>query len=265
MNYRHYILFLLLILTLAYPVRGQVEVADTIKLTSTQSSSRIITGVAKPSNELNAANADGIINNHHKFALASGTPDSIDLSLSPSISTYLPGSQVMFFAPSSNTDSVLVNVDGLGFVPLNKGYGVKLDSGDLKAGLVVNAIYDGTQFIILSELNKSCPSGYTSVNDYYCIHIDEQADSVDYWQAIVACADENARLCTWSEWYNACRKLGTSLNNMIDNWEFVDGAQNYLAASPTKTRAKLAGEFACEEGSGGNPTVPRAYRCCYTK
>lgn len=244
---------------------AQVEVKDTLILDNPNPSQRVIKGLAHPKLKDNAVSAETVLYNKVNLAMVGGSQDSLELSLSPALDSYEAGCQIYFFAQASNKDTVMINVDGLGYRELVKSMDKKLDSADLAMGLIVHAIYDGNQFVVVSELNKACPNGYLSVNDHYCIEIDEHLN-MDFWQASAYCGDSGAKLCSWSEWYIACQKLGASLNDMTNNWEFVDSGQNYYAASLSDLGVKTVGENACEESSGSVPqAVNKGFRCCYTK
>ncbi len=256
------LIYLMVTFFIKVPV-AQVQFQDTIIFNSPLPTERLIQGVGHPELSTNATNANAIVYNKINFGTISVNGDSIDVTLSPPLASYEAGTQITFLASQVNSDSVKININGLGYVNLLKGSD-HLDSADLNIGLPVNAIFDGSSFIIISDIDKSCPQGFISVNDYYCIQVDEQP-ATSFWDASIYCGDRDARICTWSEWYNACQRLGASLNDMTNNWEYVDAAQNYYAASTSNIGVKVAGEFACEESSSGYPQSPKSFRCCFTK
>lgn len=65
-----------------------------------------------------------------------------------------------------------------------------------------------------------CPSGFTDTGYGYCIQTDENS-AMTWFNASDYCADTySARLCSDSEWYNACMNTA-GLNNMTGNQEWV--------------------------------------------
>jgi len=103
----------------------------------------------------------------------------------------------------------------------------------------------------------SCPSGFTSVNDQYCIQTSENTPDT-WWNANDTCYAAGASLCSWGEWYAACNNT-TGLNTMTDNKEWVDDATNGSGD------AKVAGEGYCKAVDGQSDDSNRAFRCCYSK
>jgi len=91
------------------------------------------------------------------YAVQAGTATAYTMTLDPAPAAYLPGMGIKFFVVNANTGAVTINVNGLGVVPLVKPSGV-LTSGDLTVGLPVEAIWNGTSFIITSFLPAAAGS-----------------------------------------------------------------------------------------------------------
>jgi hypothetical protein len=105
---------------------------------------------------------------------------------------------------------------------------------------------------------NSCPNGFASVNNQYCIQTNENA-ATTWWSANDSCYAVGASLCSWGEWYAACNNTA-GLNGMIDNREWVDNATNNSGS------AKVVGDGSCtSESDSNNLSYSRAFRCCYTK
>ena len=72
------------------------------------------------------------------------------------ISAYTAGLEITFKANTLNTDGATVNVNGLGAKALTKatsaGVNTALATGDIIAGQIIKAVYDGTQFQVISRL-----------------------------------------------------------------------------------------------------------------
>lgn len=88
------------------------------------------------------------------YAAAGGTVNAQTLALTPAITAYAAGQTVRFLPVGTNTGAATLAVSGLSAKAIKKagGYGVLvgLDPGDLQGAVAAEAIYDGTQFILLS-------------------------------------------------------------------------------------------------------------------
>lgn len=241
---------------------AQVEISEPIIMTGSSSGERQIKSLGNPTDQADAVNAQTIQKGSLIYATASGT-DSIFVDLIPSLSAYVPGTFINFKASNANTGDLLINVNNLGFIPIKKGINQNLDSADIKPNQLVSIIYDGTQFQVISMLSNSCPNGFVSVNKDYCIETNERI-AASWWNAVITCMNKNARLCTMSEWSLACFNSGLALNNMLNNYEWVDSAANN--ASTAKTMGLGSGGVpGCDYGYYELPGVVNAYRCCFSK
>jgi hypothetical protein len=114
---------------------GNTTIAGTLATTgaSTFSSTALVTGNATVQGALN-------------FAADAGSNDTYVITLAPAPAAYTTGMYIAFTAATANTGACSINVNGLGAKALKRG--VSTDPGDnfIKAGSVVLAIYDGTNF-----------------------------------------------------------------------------------------------------------------------
>lgn len=81
---------------------------------------------------------------------------------SPALAAYTTGLRIQFKADVANTGAMTINVDGLGAKALTKLSGAidtALAANDVRANQYVLAIYDGTQFQMLSQLGNAATSG----------------------------------------------------------------------------------------------------------
>lgn len=81
------------------------------------------------------------------FAVATGT-NALTLTYSPSLTGYVSGQTILFKLAASPTGAMTLNANGLGVKNLLLA-GANVVTGDLQAGDVVRALYDGTQFNVL--------------------------------------------------------------------------------------------------------------------
>jgi hypothetical protein len=80
------------------------------------------------------------------YAADSGTANAYAVTLANSPGSYVAGQRVVFKVANANTGASTINVNSLGTKSLTKSGTTALASGDLVAGQVVTAVYDGTQF-----------------------------------------------------------------------------------------------------------------------
>lgn len=109
--------------------------------------------------------------------------------------------------------------------------------------------------MIESEIKEDCPIGFVDTGYGYCIQSNE--NSARNWHtASDYCADTyNARICSQSEWYNAC--ANGKANNMTGNWEWVDAWYSSGGAQPF-----IRGGSSCSVISFGVVTSLYSFHCC---
>ncbi|MFA4984658.1 MAG: hypothetical protein WC559_05080 [Candidatus Omnitrophota bacterium] len=109
----------------------------------------------------------------------------------------------------------------------------------------------------------SCPDGFTDTGYGYCIQTNENSAKT-WYAASDYCADPyNARLCTSSEWYNAC--VYDKASGMTGNYEWVDSWDSGSAYAPA-TLALVRGYSSCGSvGYAGAASDSHAFRCCRSK
>lgn len=95
------------------------------------------------------ARVDELQDGDHVSATPGGTGDVITLTLVPAITAYVAGMRVHFVAGANNTGAVTINVNAVGAVAIER-LGNALASGDIVSGDVIDLIYDGTAFQLMS-------------------------------------------------------------------------------------------------------------------
>lgn len=127
---------------------------------------------------------------------------------------------------------------------------------------VVRVIFNGTEFRVLQYFRNSCPNGFISVNENYCIEINERPTTI-FTSAIAICQAVGGNLCSWGEWYYACANLSGQVLNMTNNWEFIDDASDH---NETNAVIGAPGFGGCESFFSENVDLfNRNFRCCYKK
>lgn len=236
---------------------AQVYLDNNILLSSTGDSAKV-ENLYTPNDSTAGLNVHSVQENHFIYAQATGV-DSIILSLPVAPNNLINGMVFYFKAAAPNNDSVYLSLDNINYYPLLKKINKKLKSGDIKSNQVIATIFNGSNFQYLNYENSDCPDGFIKVTSEYCIEINERP--VDpFYDAVVNCYDQNARLCNWGEWYYACSSLGASLNNMTNNWEYTDDAGNEV------DMVRICGSGSCTAAGLQNIplNLPKNYRCCYS-
>lgn len=95
----------------------------------------------------------GLQKSSEVFASDTATADAYAITLSPAPSYYATGMVIRFKAATINTATATVNVNSLGAKTLVKKYNIDLSNGDIKANQIVEAVYDGTNFQLLSPVS----------------------------------------------------------------------------------------------------------------
>lgn len=118
-----------------------------------------------------------------------------------------------------------------------------------------------TRAVEVSLAIAGCPGGYERISDF-CIEIDEHADSDgnvvehSFENAMDACTEVDARLCSASEWSAACQLSGIfGINDMEDNWERIDDLTS-------TSEATVFGFGDCDDNSQESLNDGYRYRCC---
>ena len=83
------------------------------------------------------------------FAADSQSTDTYVITLAPAIAAYTAGLMISFTANTANTGACSINVNGLGAKALKLAVSTDPGNSYIKAGSVVVAVYDGTNFQML--------------------------------------------------------------------------------------------------------------------
>lgn len=86
------------------------------------------------------------------YAADSVGTDSYAITLTPAITAYSIGMVIRFLAGTANTGAATLAVNGLSAISITKNYNTALATGDILQNQIVEVIYDGTQFQMLSPV-----------------------------------------------------------------------------------------------------------------
>ena len=86
------------------------------------------------------------------YAADAGASDTYVITLNPVPAAYATGMVVRFKANTKNTGAATLNVNSLGAKTIKKDQGADLADNDIAASQIVEVIYDGTNFQLLSPI-----------------------------------------------------------------------------------------------------------------
>jgi len=82
---------------------------------------------------------------------AGGTADALTITLSPAITAYAAGQVFQFVSSAANaTTTPTINVNSLGAKSIKRQNGATIQPGDIPAGALLQAAYNGTDFLLTS-------------------------------------------------------------------------------------------------------------------
>lgn len=101
------------------------------------------------------------------FAADTGVADAYVVDLSPAISSYVTGTVYRFGAGNANTGASTVNINSVGAVSIVKvagGVTTALAANDIRAGQIVEIVYDGTNMQLQSTLGNAAFTALTKAD-----------------------------------------------------------------------------------------------------
>ena len=99
----------------------------------------------------------------------SGTANTYVITLATAPTVYAKYQTFKFIAKTANSGASTLNVNGLGAKSLVKDVNVPLATGDILAGQIITAIYDGTNFQIIPDFSTQFASKVNTIDAYKTI------------------------------------------------------------------------------------------------
>lgn len=182
--------------------------------------------------------------------------DTLNASFDTALFTIENGLVLMLTSDLANSNQVVIKLNSTCY-QVSKANNNSLVKDDIIPQKIMILAYSQNKFIYLNPERSLCPSGYSKVNEKYCIETNER--QADFWSAMTTCLSEGARLCSWSEWYYACRhSAALGIVNMYNlNWEWVHQSQNEVY------QGKAVGRGRCDITIHRNGTQLDFFRCCF--
>lgn len=241
---------------------AQLEVPGPVLLDGATNEQRQVLGLGSPQSSDAAVSVGDL--RASTVSRSTATGDALLFAeLFPAPPAYTPGMIVQITPEENNRPSVQIDVNGLGARPIVKWGGLPLDSADMRAGIPVRLVYDGTSFLLLGDTRLMCPPGYTSTAAAFCIEAFPHA-SADFFDANLQCAASGGRLCTLAEWSHACRTVPDFMSTVLDI-EWVDHAANstnYAKIMGIGDDGNNVSGTGCKYGGLRVPTNVNSFRCC---
>lgn len=257
-----YIAFIFMACSCHY-VQAQVHASRQVLFSSPDSAKNTVYNLGEPVQGNSAVHARNAATNNLVFDNTATGVDTIALNLALTPDSLKPGMLIGFRAPATINRAVMLAYNSQ-YYHLLSDEAAALKHAQIAAGQMVYCLFDGTSFQLVNTVLPFCPTGFTQVNNRYCIETDEHPLNY-FWDAVNYCAGIDAKICTWGEWYYACTQTGLGLLNMTTNYEWVDDAGDHT-------------QFAIAVGSGGtctlntsisvagfSPANKKNFRCCYRK
>jgi len=117
------------------------------------------TNVSDPTSRNQYASLGMVQDGRHQRVQINSGVDNLVGTLVGGATAYVAGALVSFFAPSTNTGPMTLNYNGIGARSLISSAGLPLAAGQVTAGSFLMAIYDGTQFKLISAVTATVDVG----------------------------------------------------------------------------------------------------------
>lgn len=237
---------------------AQLESSSYIILTNSNDSLRQIKGLATPISDSSGMNAQTFVSGNYFFGSINDT--LIELDFFPDYNRLTIGMYFNLQFTSANSGNLYLKIDQLPPVQLLDNLQNPLAADNYTPFEIITVVFDGSHFVSLTVPKEKCPTGFTQVNENYCIQTNENTAS-NFYNAVLTCGNLNAELCSFTDWLNACNNV-TTLMNMTDNYEWVNSASNNT--NEFKVMGEdLSGVFGCNKTFTHITSTFNNFRCCY--
>ena len=238
---------------------AQVEIDKPLIFSSESDEEKKVKNIGSPASTFHLSKAEEIQKGSFKFDELSGG-NLLEVNLSHQLDEYIQGLMITLKINNSNTGAVQIQINELDPIPLLKKVTQELAPNDILSGQIIQVIYDGEVFQLMNQKGKKCPDGFVDANSSYCIE-NEPRPTTMFYNAVTACNQMNARLCSWGEWFFACTNNEVPFTSNSD-WEWTN------SNAITRTHAKTVGASnSCFSNSARNTDISSSdqasFRCCY--
>jgi len=242
-------------------VCGQVAIDAPVQLTGSNAADRQVTGLA-PLTDPSVALSVEVERRGMVVHTAAGTGTNWTLDIPALSGPPLPGTHITVSVPENANGPVSLLLNGLGPYNVVTGPTTLLEGSLVPAGSVLSLVFTGTDLQLMNggaRMLRPCPSGMVAANGQFCIDVQQDTASVDFFAAARACGDRGSRLCSWAEFHVACANAAAlSLANMVGDYEWIGSTCNEDGS------ARIVGSSGCTSVACALAfgSTDRPYRCC---
>ncbi len=256
---------IILSVMMAFTARAQWDVPVPIVLTGPDDADRQVTGLADPLTPDAGMSVAAVRSLAVSFTEVSGTT-TLAGTLTPAPSAYTAGMLVTIVPVEAHDAGATLDLNGLGPMPVTKGSGIPLDSADLAIGAPARLLFNGSEFVVVSNVPRPCKAGYMAISPQLCTET-EPREATDLVSAAATCHANGGRLCRFAEWISACHSIPGFVGTITEA-EWVDSAANH------SDRAKTNGVGSsglneegtgCQFGSHALASALHPFRCCMSR
>ena len=105
-------------------------------------------------------------NGASNYGIDTTNTNTYAITLTPAPTSYVAGMPISFMVSYGNTGASSINVNGLGAKPLTKYGAMGMGGKEILAGMLINAVYDGTNFQVISpSVNSVSMNGNGWIKD----------------------------------------------------------------------------------------------------
>jgi len=241
---------------------GQVRVDHAMQLEGPTPQDRQLHGLAGSTSPQAVITAGVEGSGTHRFTTVdSGPVWIVDL---PSFTTApAEGLHLLVRSDGSSNGPLSISVNGFGPYPISRGPSQPVQAEEIPQGSVLSLVFDGAVFQVLNGTThgkRDCPLSMIQVSDQFCMEQMER-DTLEFFDAALACAQQGFRLCSWGEFIVACENgVALGLQQMVGNYEWTNDAAN------EDNSVRVAGNLNCEQAGVTITTgTPRNFRCCLSR
>ena len=237
---------------------AQVSVSVPVEL-SGPAGTRQVTGLATPGAGDAALSVEGAILGKAHWATATFSNGRFVVSAPFSNTGVQQGMLLRFSSPATAQGALQVVFAG-DTLPLRRPDGSTPVRGQLRPGAVVEIVRGAQAWVLMGPAVEGCPHTSLPINDRICVETTTSTAPTPYMNAVEFCEVRGGRLCTWDEWYTACTQLGSQLNGLFTNWEWLDDTGNHDHHGIQVGLGDCFNHRSLAISSSGGPSVGR---CCY--
>jgi hypothetical protein len=244
-------------------MRSQWTVPGPLQLDGVTDAERqvIISGDAVSGSD--ALNLSGVRRQLGNTGVVSSTGASWVVTVGNEGTTLSEGAVIQFLAPSTTPAGLMLDVNGMGPLPVLGWEGMPLDSGTWVAGSAIRVVRATDHYMVLDKVRASCPPGFITYGAGACIAASWRGPAT-FFAAADSCLASGTRLCTFAEWTAACT-LVPNFMDQVSQPEWIDHAANstnYAKVIGVGENGYSGAGTGCDYGGIRLPTNNARFRCC---